>query len=52
METTLHDLVRHPRSWPFRAPVDAAEVADYYDVIKHPMGTSCYFMTSGLLLTT
>ncbi|KXN91014.1 Histone acetyltransferase gcn5 [Leucoagaricus sp. SymC.cos] len=37
METTLNDLIRHPRSWPFRTPVDPAEVADYYEVIKKPM---------------
>ncbi len=38
METTLDDLIRHPRSWPFRTPVDGNEVPDYYEVIKHPMG--------------
>jgi hypothetical protein len=38
METTLNDLLRNNRSWPFRLPVDANDVPDYYDVIKNPMG--------------
>ncbi|KAF9452713.1 hypothetical protein P691DRAFT_721093 [Macrolepiota fuliginosa MF-IS2] len=37
METTLNDLIRHPRSWPFRAPVDGNDVPDYYEVVKNPM---------------
>ncbi|XP_006460787.1 hypothetical protein AGABI2DRAFT_70461 [Agaricus bisporus var. bisporus H97] len=37
METTLNDLLRNNRSWPFRVPVDANVVLDYYDVIKNPM---------------
>ena len=42
MESALNDLIRHPRSWPFRDPVKASEVADYYDVIKQPMGISLF----------
>ena len=29
----------HASSWPFLKPVDRAEVPDYYDHIKFPMGT-------------
>lgn len=28
----------HPDAWPFREPVDARDVPDYYDIIKDPMG--------------
>ena len=28
-------------AWPFIDPVDPAEVPDYYDVIKDPMGKNC-----------
>jgi Bromodomain len=28
----------HPDAWPFKEPVDAREVPDYYDIIKDPMG--------------
>lgn len=31
-------LVDHENSWPFRKPVDAKKVPDYYDIIKDPMG--------------
>lgn len=27
----------HDNSWPFRKPVDAKKVPDYYDIIKDPM---------------
>ncbi|KAL5561805.1 hypothetical protein UlMin_031552 [Ulmus minor] len=30
----MHD---HPDVWPFREPVDARDVPDYYDIIKDPM---------------
>ncbi|KAH9485109.1 Histone acetyltransferase gcn5 [Psilocybe cubensis] len=39
MEKILAELIEEPRSWAFRDPVDPADVADYFDVIKHPMGT-------------
>lgn len=28
----------HPDAWPFKEPVDARDVPDYYDIIKDPMG--------------
>lgn len=31
----MHD---HVDAWPFKEPVDAREVPDYYDIIKDPMG--------------
>ncbi|MCD9646950.1 DeSI-like protein hag1 [Datura stramonium] len=30
----MHD---HPDSWPFKEPVDARDVPDYYDIIKDPI---------------
>ncbi|GFP81968.1 histone acetyltransferase gcn5 [Phtheirospermum japonicum] len=30
----MHD---HPDSWPFKDPVDARDVPDYYEIIKDPM---------------
>ncbi|KAK4381875.1 Histone acetyltransferase GCN5 [Sesamum angolense] len=27
----------HPDAWPFKEPVDARDVPDYYDIIKDPM---------------
>lgn len=37
----MHD---HADAWPFREPVDARDVPDYYDIIKDPMGKEllCY----------
>lgn len=34
-EQVMHD---HPDAWPFKEPVDARDVPDYYDIIKDPMG--------------
>lgn len=31
-------MFEHPDAWPFKEPVDAREVPDYYDIIKDPMG--------------
>ena len=36
----LAELQAHPAAWPFQDPVDAKEVPDYYDVIRHPMDLS------------
>eukprot|EP01103_Thecamoeba_quadrilineata_P005795 TRINITY_DN1554_c0_g1_i3.p1 TRINITY_DN1554_c0_g1~~TRINITY_DN1554_c0_g1_i3.p1 ORF type:complete len:286 (+),score=33.88 TRINITY_DN1554_c0_g1_i3:416-1273(+) len=33
----LNVLKNHPDSWPFRVPVSAEDVPDYYTVIKNPM---------------
>ncbi|XWS76323.1 hypothetical protein CRYUN_Cryun01aG0166100 [Craigia yunnanensis] len=30
----MHD---HVDAWPFKEPVDACDVPDYYDIIKDPM---------------
>lgn len=32
---SMHD---HADAWPFKEPVDARDVPDYYDIIKDPMG--------------
>ncbi|KAL8280827.1 hypothetical protein RQP46_006831 [Phenoliferia psychrophenolica] len=37
MEKLLLLMNQHPSSWAFTTPVNAAEVTDYYDVIKEPM---------------
>ncbi|EIW63351.1 histone acetyltransferase GCN5 [Trametes versicolor FP-101664 SS1] len=37
MEKLLSDLQGHSTAWPFLQPVNAKEVADYYEVILHPM---------------
>ncbi|SGY99995.1 BQ5605_C034g11320 [Microbotryum silenes-dioicae] len=37
MKKLLTLLIDHPSSWAFASPVNAAEVTDYYDVIKEPM---------------
>lgn len=34
-EQAMHD---HPDAWPFKEPVDARDVPDYYNIIKDPMG--------------
>lgn len=45
----------HPDAWPFREPVDARDVPDYYDIIKDPMGKCgslvlfCIFIISNLV---
>ncbi|KAI9806439.1 MAG: histone acetyltransferase [Piccolia ochrophora] len=36
----LNDLQNHQSAWPFAAPVNKDEVADYYEVIKEPMDLS------------
>ncbi|KAH9858772.1 histone acetyltransferase GCN5 [Lenzites betulinus] len=40
MEKLLSDLQNHSTAWPFLQPVNAQEVADYYEVITHPMDLS------------
>lgn len=40
MKRLLTLLIDHPSAWAFASPVNAAEVTDYYDVIKQPMGMS------------
>lgn len=42
MKRLLTLLVDHPSAWAFANPVNAAEVTDYYDVIKQPMGALIY----------
>ncbi|OIW11279.1 hypothetical protein TanjilG_28370 [Lupinus angustifolius] len=34
IHTSMHD---HADAWPFKEPVDARDVPDYYDIIKDPM---------------
>lgn len=38
MKHVLTDMQNSPSSWPFAKPVNKDEVADYYIVIKEPMG--------------
>ncbi|KAF3326305.1 histone acetyltransferase GCN5 [Carex littledalei] len=37
MRALLKTMNEHPDAWPFKEPVDAREVPDYYDIIKDPM---------------
>ncbi|KAL5697270.1 histone acetyltransferase [Ranunculus cassubicifolius] len=37
MRTLLKLMHEHPDSWPFKEPVDAQVVPDYYEIIKDPM---------------
>ncbi|KAG8825539.1 histone acetyltransferase [Serendipita sp. 401] len=37
MTRALRALQAHQQSWPFRTPVNKAEVPDYYEFIKNPM---------------
>ncbi|KAH7836857.1 hypothetical protein Vadar_006524 [Vaccinium darrowii] len=37
MRSLLKAMNDHPDAWPFKEPVDAREVPDYYDIIKDPM---------------
>lgn len=43
MRRILAELQAHPLAWAFLQPVNGDEVADYYSVIKQPMGTSARF---------
>lgn len=38
MRRILGELQAHPLAWAFLQPVNGEEVADYYTVIKNPMG--------------
>lgn len=38
----------HPDAWPFKDPVDAREVPDYYDIIRDPMGNNYHNVLSYL----
>ncbi|KAI0048277.1 hypothetical protein FA95DRAFT_1491094 [Auriscalpium vulgare] len=40
MSRLLSEMQTHPSAWPFQAPVNRAEVPDYYDVIDQPMDLS------------
>ncbi|KZV30405.1 hypothetical protein F511_20681 [Dorcoceras hygrometricum] len=37
MRALLKAMHDHPDAWPFKEPVDARDVPDYYDIIKDPM---------------
>ncbi|XP_075492358.1 histone acetyltransferase GCN5 isoform X2 [Primulina tabacum] len=37
MRSLLKAMYDHPDAWPFKEPVDARDVPDYYDIIKDPM---------------
>jgi hypothetical protein len=39
----VEDMQNYTHAWPFLEPVNIDDVADYYDIIKDPMGKShCY----------
>ncbi|KAL0370478.1 UNVERIFIED_CONTAM: Histone acetyltransferase GCN5 [Sesamum angustifolium] len=38
MRSLIKAMQDHPDAWPFKEPVDARDVPDYYDIIKDPMG--------------
>ncbi|XP_027942476.1 histone acetyltransferase GCN5 [Vigna unguiculata] len=37
MRSLLKSMLDHADAWPFKEPVDARDVPDYYDIIKDPM---------------
>ena len=37
----LDAVKKHGSAWPFLTPVDGNVVADYYDLVKYPMGQNC-----------
>lgn len=37
MRSLLRGVLEHQDSWPFKEPVDARDVPDYYDIIKDPI---------------
>lgn len=39
-QNMLNDLLKLEESWPFKEPVDANEVPDYYDLVKNPIDLS------------
>ena len=36
-------MQEHPDAWPFKEPVDARDVPDYYEIIKNPIGMINFF---------
>ncbi|GAU33233.1 hypothetical protein TSUD_333560 [Trifolium subterraneum] len=38
MRQLLKSMLDHADAWPFKEPVDARDVPDYYEIIKDPMG--------------
>ncbi|WJX84305.1 DeSI-like protein hag1 [Trifolium repens] len=37
MRSLLKSMLEHADAWPFKEPVDARDVPDYYEIIKDPM---------------
>jgi hypothetical protein len=39
LKVIVHDLLKHPKAWPFLQPVDpvALNIPDYFEIIEHPM---------------
>ncbi|XP_057517580.1 histone acetyltransferase GCN5 [Amaranthus tricolor] len=37
MRSLLKSMQEHPDAWPFKEPVDARDVPDYYEIIKNPI---------------
>ncbi|CAG7865531.1 unnamed protein product [Brassica rapa] len=40
LNAPIRTMQDHADAWPFKEPVDALDVADYYDIIKDPIGKS------------
>ncbi|KAG5514522.1 hypothetical protein RHGRI_035808 [Rhododendron griersonianum] len=52
MRSLLKAMNDHPDAWPFKEPVDARDVPDYYDIIKDPMGKFNFLHSNNTYLKT
>lgn len=40
----VEEMQNYTHAWPFLEPVSIEDVADYYDIIKDPMGKVFFFL--------